>query len=122
MRSVVLVLVPLLRSGSLPPQLILGPGRDGTHIANLAISELLLKAGDGQADDLHVVLFWVALMRTCHQFLGDKDVLALADEAIRHPHPRQLCHAAGSQAGLLAQLASCQGFRIHVVRCPGALR
>src|ERR1700760_1247592 len=97
LRQALFPLTSVTSSGSrrLPPQLILCPGREGTHIANLAISELLLKGGDRQTENLHVLLFRVALMRTSRQFFGDKNVLTLANEAICHPHPGQFGHAAG---------------------------
>lgn len=106
---------------ALTPQSIAGPGGEGTNVANFPIAELLLENRDRQPDNLHIGFFRIPLVWPLHQLFGDKDVLALAGEAIGDPHPGQLRHTARSQPGLFAEFASGQRLGLYVVCFPSAL-
>ena len=49
-------------------------------------------------------------------------MLALAAEAVGDPHPRQLGHAAGEEAGLFAQLTAREFFGVVDLGFPSTLR
>ena len=104
------------------PELVAAPGGYGADVADVAGTQFFFEVRDGEADDLHVGFFVVALVRAGGEFFGDVDVLALAGEAVCDPHPGELGHAAGDETGFFAQFAARELFGVVDLRFPAALR